>query len=155
MSNETFDDFDIKKILRILPHRYPFLLVDRVLEMDKENHTILGQKNVTINEPFFQGHFPTAPIMPGVLMLEAIAQIGGILLHECGYQDKIALFLTINHVKFRHAVFPGDILHLTAKGKVFGSKGGRIEGKAMVGSKVATEATIGYALMNRAEFLKE
>lgn len=154
MSEEALD-FDIKRILKILPHRYPFLLVDRVLDIDIENHTILGQKNVTINEHFFQGHFPSAPIMPGVLMLEAIAQIGGILLHESGYQDKIALFLTIKNVKFRKAVFPGDILHLSAKGKVFGSKGGRIEGKAMVGSKVATEAQIGYALLNRSEFLKE
>lgn len=146
--------FDIKRILSILPHRYPFLLVDRVLNIDLEKPSILGQKNVTINEQFFQGHFPETPIMPGVLILEAIAQIGGILLYESGYQDKIALFLSINHVKFRRPVSPGDILHLYAEGKIFGSKGGKIYGKALVDSKVVAEAEIGYALINKAEFFK-
>ena len=146
--------FDIHQIRKILPHRYPFLLVDRVLEMDLEKHTILGQKNVTINEQFFQGHFPQAPIMPGVLILEALAQVGGIMLHESGFQDKIALFLSIKNAKFRKPVLPGDILHLYAEGKVFSSKGGRIYAKATVGSKVASEAEIGYALINKADFFE-
>lgn len=146
--------FDIHQIRKILPHRYPFLLVDRVLEMDLEKHTILGQKNVSMNEHFFQGHFPQSPIMPGVLILEALAQVGGIMLHESGFQDKIALFLTIKNAKFRKPVLPGDILHLYAEGKVFSSKGGRIYAKATVGSKVASEAEIGYALINKADFFE-
>ena len=146
--------FDIKQILKILPHRYPLLLVDRVLEMDLDKHTILAQKNVTMNEQFFQGHFPGAPIMPGVLILEALAQAGGILLHESGYQDKIALFLSINNVKFRKPVMPGDVLHLSCEGIVFSQRGGRILAKATVGSKVACEAEIGYALINKADFFE-
>lgn len=84
--------FDIKRVSEILPHRYPFLMVDKIVEMDLEKPSILGQKNVTINEMFFQGHFPDAPIMPGVLILEALAQTGGILVHAKGCTDKIALF---------------------------------------------------------------
>jgi 3-hydroxyacyl-[acyl-carrier-protein] dehydratase len=138
---------DIKQILNILPHRYPFLLVDKVLEIDLEKRTILGQKNVTMNESFFQGHFPSIPIMPGVLILEAMAQVGGILLHQSGFNDRIALFLTINNVKFRRPVVPGDVLHLYAEGKVFSSKGGKVIVKAMVDAKVVAEAEIGYAFM--------
>ncbi|MCH9608695.1 MAG: 3-hydroxyacyl-[acyl-carrier-protein] dehydratase FabZ [Chlamydiales bacterium] len=146
--------FDSQQVRRILPHRYPFLLVDCILEMDLEKHTILGQKNVTINEPFFQGHFPQAPIMPGVLILEAMAQVGGVLLHESGYEDKIALFLSVKNAKFRKPVLPGDVLHLFAEGKIFSSKGGRIYAKATVGSKVACEAEIGYGLVNKDQFFQ-
>jgi len=141
--------FDIKKIREILPHRYPFLLIDRILEVDLDKPSILGQKNVSINEEFFQGHFPDAPIMPGVLILEALAQTGGILVHEKGFTDKIALFLTVKNAKFRHPVKPGDILLLYAEGTVFSSKGGRVKTKAMVGSKVAVEAELGFALVNK------
>src|SRR4051794_20492883 len=102
---------EIKDILNILPHRYPFLLVDKVLEIDVEKDSIIAQKNVTMNESFFQGHFPGAPIMPGVLILEALAQAGAILLHQKGYTDKIAVFLNVNNVKFRQPVKPGDILY--------------------------------------------
>ena len=80
--------FNIKEISKILPHRYPFLLVDRVIQLDLENNYIIGLKCLTINEQFFQGHFPDAPIMPGVLILEALAQVGGILIHEKGFKDK-------------------------------------------------------------------
>jgi 3-hydroxyacyl-[acyl-carrier-protein] dehydratase len=141
--------FDIKKISEILPHRYPFLLVDKILEIDLEKRTILGQKNVTMNEPFFQGHFPDAPIMPGVLILEALAQTGGILVHQMGKTDKIALFLSVYQAKFRNPVKPGDILMLYAEGIVLGSKGGRVKTEAKVGSKIAVEAEIGFALVDR------
>jgi len=141
--------FDIKKICEILPHRYPFLLVDKILEIDLDKPSILGQKNVTFNEAFFQGHFPNAPIMPGVLILEALAQTGGILVHEKGFIDKIALFLSVYHAKFRSPVKPGDILHLYAEGMVISSKGGRVKTKAMVGSKVAVEAELGFALVKK------
>jgi|ERR1700722_2846687 len=141
--------FDIKKISEILPHRYPFLLVDKIVEMDLEKPSIVGQKNVTINEAFFQGHFPDAPIMPGVLILEALAQTGGILVHSKGFTDKIALFLSVYNAKFRNPVKPGDILFLYAEGTVFSSKGGRVKTKAMVGSKIAVEAELGFALVKK------
>jgi 3-hydroxyacyl-[acyl-carrier-protein] dehydratase len=141
--------FDIKKICEILPHRYPFLLLDKIVEMDLDKPSILGQKNVTMNEFFFQGHFPEAPIMPGVLILEALAQTGGILVHSKGFTDKIALFLSIYNAKFRNPVRPGDILMLYAEGTVFSSKGGRVKTKAMVGSKIAVEAEVGFALVNK------
>ncbi len=102
-----------------------------------------------MNEPFFQGHFPDAPIMPGVLILEALAQTGGILVHEKGFTDKIALFLSVNQAKFRNPVKPGDILFLYAEGIVLSSKGGRVKTKAMVGSKVAVEAELGFVLVNK------
>jgi 3-hydroxyacyl-[acyl-carrier-protein] dehydratase len=141
--------FDIKKITEILPHRYPFLLVDKVVEMDLEKPSILGQKNVTMNELFFQGHFPDAPIMPGVLILEALAQTGGILVHAKGFTDKIALFLSVYNAKFRNPVKPGDVLFLYAEGTVFSSKGGRVRTQAMVGSKIAVEAELGFALVKK------
>lgn len=141
--------FDIKKISEILPQRYPFLLVDKIVEIDLQKPSILGQKNMTINESFFQGHFPNAPIMPGVLILEALAQTGGILLYEKGYTDKIALFLSVYEAKFRNPVKPGDILWLYAEGIVFGSKGGKVRAIASVGSKVAVEAEIGFALVKK------
>lgn len=140
---------DIKDIIKILPHRYPFLLVDRVLEMDLEKGYILAQKNVTINEPFFQGHFPTAPIMPGVLILEALAQAGGILVHLKGQENKIAILLNVNHAKFRHPVKPGDVLLLRGQGLHFSNKGGRIKAEALVNDKVAAEAEIGFVFVDK------
>jgi len=103
----------IQEILNMLPHRYPFLLVDRILEMDIEKR-IVGIKNVTINEPFFQGHFPGHPIMPGVLLLEAMAQTGGVLAMKMAeamgidVKTKVIYFMTIDKVKFRKPVVPGD-----------------------------------------------
>jgi 3-hydroxyacyl-[acyl-carrier-protein] dehydratase len=140
--------YDLKEIIKILPHRYPFLLVDRILSVDVEAGTITGQKNVTINESFFQGHFPDAPIMPGVLVLEALAQVGGILVHLKGHNNKIAVLLSVNNAKFRHPVRPGDVLLLHGEGLHVGSRGGKIRAKAMVNDKVAAEAEIGFALVD-------
>lgn len=141
---------DIKEIVKILPHRFPFLLVDRILEMDLEKGTILGQKNVTINEAFFTGHFPDAPIMPGVLILESLAQAGGVLVHLKGqHKGKIAVLLNVNHAKFRHPVKPGDVLHLRCEGLHFSSKGGRIQATATIDGKVAVEAEMGFALVDK------
>lgn len=104
---------DINKIMEALPHRYPFLLVDRILEMELGKR-VVGIKNVTINEPFFQGHFPGHPIMPGVLLLEAMAQTGGVLALRTAeaegvtIQNKVIYFMTIDKVKFRKPVTPGD-----------------------------------------------
>jgi 3-hydroxyacyl-[acyl-carrier-protein] dehydratase len=107
--------FDVRKIMEHLPHRYPFLLVDRVLEVDP-GKSILAYKNVTMNEPFFQGHFPGLPVMPGVLIMEALAQAGGIMT-LCAYSEeeragKIFLFSSMDKVRFRKPVVPGDRLVL-------------------------------------------
>ncbi|MCH9630514.1 MAG: 3-hydroxyacyl-[acyl-carrier-protein] dehydratase FabZ [Chlamydiia bacterium] len=147
-SNDTVV-FDVRKILEILPHRYPFLLVDRIVHLDLENSEIIGKKCVTMNEHFFQGHFPPAPIMPGVLILEALAQAGGVLIHQKGYHMKIALLLNVNNAKFRKPVLPGDELYLHAKALHLGSKGGRVSAKALVNDQVAAQAEIGFALMDK------
>lgn len=143
--------YDIKEILKILPHRYPFLLVDKIIEIDIEKGYILGQKNVTFNESFFQGHFPDAPIMPGVLILEALAQTGGVLLHVKENPNKIAVLLSISNAKFRNPVRPGDVLQLKGEGLHFSSKGGRIHCTALVNGKIAVEAEIGFALVPKSQ----
>lgn len=141
--------FDVKEIARILPHRYPFLLVDRILVLNLEENMIIGQKNVTVNEQFFQGHFPGVPIMPGVLVLEALAQTGGVLVHQKGQSKKIAVLLNVNHAKFRRPVVPGDVLTLHAQGLHISNKGGRILAKALVNEQLAVEAEIGFALVDK------
>lgn len=142
---------DVKDVVKILPHRYPFLLVDKIIEMDLERGYIVGQKNVTINESFFQGHFPDAPIMPGVLILEALAQSGGVMVHLKAGTGKIAVLLNVNNAKFRAPVKPGDILLLKGEGIHFSSKGGRIKGTALVNDKIAVEAEIGFALVDKSQ----
>lgn len=138
-----------KDIEKILPHRFPFLLVDRVLEIDLDASEIHGVKNVTANEPFFQGHFPGTPIMPGVLLLEALAQTGGILVHQKGYDKKIAVLLNITNAKFRHPVVPGDVLHLHVKGLHISGTGGKISGRAMVQDQLAVESELSFALIDK------
>ncbi len=140
---------NVKEITKILPHRYPFLLVDKIIYLNLEENVIIGQKNVTVNEQFFQGHFPGVPIMPGVLILEALAQTGGILVHKKGHCEKIAVLLNINNAKFRKPVVPGDVLTLHATGLHLSNKGGRIMAKAMVNEQLAVEAEIGFALVDK------
>ena len=133
---------DIKEILRLLPHRYPFLLVDRILAGEK-GKSLVGLKNVSMNEPFFQGHFPAEPIMPGVLILEGMAQVGGILAFYTIPEmigDKLIYFAGIDKVRFRRPVVPGDQLIyemevLKHKGKIW-----KMAGKAKVNGDVAAEA---------------
>jgi 3-hydroxyacyl-[acyl-carrier-protein] dehydratase len=146
---EPAKSMDLKQILKILPHRYPFLLVDRILSVDLEAGTIVGQKNATFNESFFQGHFPGAPIMPGVLILEALAQTGGILVYLKGDTEKTAVLLNVNNAKFRHPVKPGDVLVLRCEGLHFSRKGGRVKAQAEVDGKIAVEAEIGFALVDK------
>ena len=143
------EPIQVKDILKILPHRYPFILVDRITSYDLEKGIIEGLKNATFNESFFQGHFPDAPIMPGVLILEALAQVGGVLVHLKGTSDKIAVLLNVNHAKFRNPVRPGDVLKLRCEGIHFSSKGGRVKATASVNDKVAVEAEIGFALVDK------
>lgn len=152
MHSETVDNpqtLDIKEIVKILPHRFPFLLVDKILDIDLEKGTILGQKNLTYNEAFFQGHFPAAPIMPGVLILEALAQTGAVLVHLKGEKEKVAVLLSVNNAKFRNPARPGDILYLHGEGLHLSSKGGKIKAVAKVNNKIAVEAEVGFALVDK------
>ncbi len=141
---------DITEILNILPHRYPMLLVDRVLEIEP-GQRIVGLKNVSANEPFFAGHFPGRPVMPGVLIIEALAQCGGVLLMS-GLQnpeDKVIYFLSVDGVKFRRPVIPGDQLILELDLVQGRGKRGKLKGIARVDGRIAAEATILGQVMDR------
>jgi 3-hydroxyacyl-[acyl-carrier-protein] dehydratase len=144
---------DIHEILKILPHRYPFLLIDRVLEL-KPKESIVAIKNVTINEPFFNGHFPGLPIMPGVLIVEAIAQAGGALLltEVADRGDKVMLFTGIDRAKFRRPVSPGDQLRLEVEVKgwrvVPRMIAAKMHGVASVAGKKVAEATVSCQLID-------
>ena len=131
----------IEEIMKVLPHRYPFLLVDRVVELEPKKR-VVGIKNVTINEPFFQGHFPGHPIMPGVLIIEAMAQVGGVLL--LGSMDnageKVVYFMSLDNVKFRRPVKPGDQLRFELEMLQIRGMMCRMQGVAKVDGEVVCEA---------------
>ncbi len=136
----------IRQVQRILPHRYPFLMVDRIIDIEGTKR-VVGVKNVTINEPYFQGHYPGRPIMPGVLIIEALAQIGGVLLsQELEHKGKIAVLLSLDKVKFRRAVEPGDQMVLVAESMRVTSRGGQLKCRASVGAELAAEAVIRFAM---------
>ncbi len=139
---------DIREILTLLPHKYPFLLVDRVIELEPGVRAV-GIKNVTINEPFFPGHFPGNPIMPGVLIVEAMAQVAGILALKSGVSGKAVYFISIDKVKFRKPVMPGDQLRFEVK--VTHTRGNiwKFEGSAYVDEKLTTEAEFAAMLSDR------
>ena len=143
------EELTIHEIMKILPHRYPFLLVDKVLDYDLEKGYLIGQKNLTMNEFYFQGHFPGNPIMPGVLVLEALAQASGIFVWLKGHQEKIAYLLNLADVKFRRPILPGDRLELRCEGLHLTGKGGRFSAKAEVKGQVAAEAVIGFVLQDK------
>ena len=142
----TTTSFDICEILKLLPHRYPFLLVDRVLAIDEEKMTLTAIKNVTYNEPFFPGHFPGLPTMPGVLQIEAMAQAAGILLiRRSNTEGKTALFMSCDKVKWRKPVRPGDQLNIAVKiTKIRGSIA-CAEGECTVGGQVVSSADLMFA----------
>jgi len=135
--------FDIQEILGLLPHRYPFLLIDRIVEFEPLKR-LVAIKNVTINEPFFQGHFPGYPIMPGVLVVEAMAQGGAvIMMHEIADRGKkLVVFTGIERAKFRRPITPGDQLRIEVEVLSMKPRAGRIEGKAYVDGKLACQATL-------------
>ena len=141
---------DLQDILKILPHRYPFLLIDRIIEIVRTKR-IVALKNVTINEPYFAGHFPTYPIMPGVLVVEAMAQAGGVLLltEFPDREQKLLLFTGIEKAKFRRPVVPGDQLRIDVDVLVWRGTAGRMQGKAYVNDKLACEAIITCRLLDR------
>ncbi len=131
---------DIMEIQKMLPHRYPFLFVDRVLELEP-GKSIVGIKNVSMDEPFFQGHFPHRPIMPGVLIVEAMAQAAGVLVSKtCGTDDNVVYFMSVEKAKFRKPVVPGDQLRLEVEALQSRGKVWKFKGRALVDDKVACEA---------------
>ena len=144
---------DIIRVLKLLPHRYPFLMLDRIYDMDGDQSCV-GVKNVTINEPFFQGHFPQYPVMPGVLIIEGLAQTAGALcVHSLGedYRAELVYFMGIDRAKFRKPVLPGDQIHYHVKkirnrGRVW-----RFFGEAKVDGKTVAEAEVSAMLADTAE----
>ena len=135
---------DILKIMDVLQHRYPFLLIDRILEL-VPGEKVVALKNVTINEPFFQGHFPGRPIMPGVLIIEAMAQAGGILAYLTGsveQRKRLIYFMGMDKVKFRKPVVPGDQIIFEAKILKFRSKAAKMHGIATVDNQLVAEADL-------------
>jgi 3-hydroxyacyl-[acyl-carrier-protein] dehydratase len=142
---------NIMDIMQILPHRYPFLLIDRVVELVRMQR-IVAIKNVTINEPFFQGHFPSYPIMPGVLIVEAMAQAGGALLltEVPDREEKLVLFTGIDEARFRQAVVPGDQVRLEVDVQKWSRRGATMKGNAFVEGKLVCEAVIKCQVVPRA-----
>lgn len=139
--------YNSNEIQKILPHRYPFVLVDRITEMDVETNTITGIKCVTVNEPFFQGHFPTEHVMPGVLIVEALAQVGAVLLlGKEEHRGKIAYFAGIKNCKFRRKVIPGDQLTLKLELTRSRENFGVAKAMALVNGDVACEAELSFAI---------
>ena len=133
---------DINDIRKVLPHRYPMLLVDKILEFEKDKR-IVGIKNVTVNEEFFQGHFPENPIMPGVLVVEAIAQVGGILMFNKEENlNRSAFFFGIDNARFRKAIIPGDVLRLEVTVTRLKARVAQMHGVVTVGSDTVAEADV-------------
>ncbi len=142
---------DLARIKRMIPHRYPFLLIDRV-EQIRKNESAIGIKNVSANEPYFQGHFPSEPVLPGVLIVEAMAQTAGVLVVETlgmSDQDLLVYFMTIDNCRFRNKVTPGDVLELhvritRSRGRVF-----RFAGQAKVAGKLVAEAVFSAMIVDQ------
>jgi beta-hydroxyacyl-ACP dehydratase FabZ len=142
-------ELSIRDVLRYLPHRYPFLLVDRVVDLDVDAGRIIALKNVTINEEFFTGHLPGRPVMPGVLIIEALAQTAGILaLHKLGQRGRLAYFAAVDGFRFRRIVTPGDRLHLEVTLDWIRGRLIRVQGRARVDGQLAAEGTLTFSVSN-------
>jgi beta-hydroxyacyl-ACP dehydratase FabZ len=141
---------DVLKIMEAIPHRFPFLLVDRIDVMEEDKKAV-GRKCVTYNEHFFQGHFPGHPIMPGVLIIEAMAQTAcAMMFSKPEFKNKLAFFMGMEDIKFRKPVGPGDVLELHVEILRAGSRAGKAKGVGMVNGEVTTEATFSFAIADRA-----
>lgn len=149
VEQSTPNTLNVREIMKVIPHRYPFLLVDRVTEHVHSQY-IRGYKNVTINEPFFEGHFPNNPIMPGVLIVEAMAQLGCILVaHMPEGQGKLVLFAGLDNVRFRRPVVPGDCLELYAELLKLRPPVGKARGQAFVNGELACEGEMTFSMVPR------
>jgi len=139
--------YGITEIMKFLPHRYPFLLVDRIVELEPEKR-IVGLKNVTINEQFFQGHFPGAPVMPGVLIIEAMAQVAGVMIYRDlpDREKKLIYFTSIENARFRRPVVPGDQLRIEMELLARRNNFGKMNGRATVDGKLVAEAVVMFAI---------
>lgn len=141
---------DILKIQEILPHRYPFLLIDRILEIDQKELKAIGIKNVTANEPFFQGHFPGKPVMPGVLITEAVAQVGACLILSLDqFKGKIPYLAALDNVRFKRPVVPGDRLVIEVHITNVKRNVGKMDARAVVDGKVVIEGQMMCSLVDR------
>jgi 3-hydroxyacyl-[acyl-carrier-protein] dehydratase len=141
---------DARAIRGLLPHRYPFILVDRVIEISEDGQRAVAIKNVSANEPFFQGHFPDYPIMPGVLIVEALAQAGGAtLLGQVEREGKLAVLVGVDGFRFRRQVIPGDQLRLEVSLTKMRGPLGRLSGRATVDGQLVTEGEITFAITDR------
>lgn len=139
--------YGIKEIQSIIPHRAPFLLIDKITELDIENGKAVGYKSVTFNEPFFAGHFPQEPVMPGVLIIEALAQTGAVaVLSMDQFKGKIAFFAGIENAKFRQKVVPGDLLRLEVEMTTIKRNIGKAKAKAYVEDKLACQCELMFAI---------
>lgn len=147
---EQMSELDVNEIMKMIPHRYPFLLVDKIVDIVK-GESAVGEKGVTVSEPHFQGHFPKRPIMPGVLIVEAMAQTAGVLVvHSLGEEaiNKLVYFMTIDNARFRKPVVPGDMLRIHVTRKQNRGAVWKFEGKAMVGGTLVAEATFAAMLVD-------
>lgn len=140
--------YGITEIMKFLPHRYPFLLVDRIVELEPEKR-IVGLKNVTINEQFFQGHFPGAPVMPGVLIIEAMAQVAGVMIYRdlADREKKLIYFTGIENARFRRPVVPGDQLRIEMELLSRRNNFGKMQGRATVEGKLVADAAVLFAII--------
>jgi 3-hydroxyacyl-[acyl-carrier-protein] dehydratase len=149
-AGKKLETADISRVLQLLPHRYPFLLVDRLIDMDRDESAI-GIKSVTINEPFFQGHFPSFPVMPGVLIIEGLAQTAGALcVHNLGatYKPQLVYFMGIDRAKFRKPVLPGDQLHYHVRKVRSRGRAWRFYGEAKVNGQIVAEAEVSAMILD-------
>ena len=140
--------YGVNDIMKFLPHRYPFLLVDKIVELDPDKR-IVGIKNVTVNEPFFQGHFPGWPVMPGVLIIESMAQVAGVMIYRDlpDKEKKLIYFTGIESAKFRRPVVPGDQLRIEMEMLSRRNQFGKMQGRATVDGKLAAEAVVLFAIV--------
>ena len=140
---------DINQIMAAIPHRFPFLLIDRV-DIIEDDKKAIGRKCVTMNEQFFQGHFPGRPIMPGVLIIEAMAQTScAVMLSKPEFKGKLAFFMGMEEIKFRKPVVPGDVLELHVELLRVGSRAGKVKGVGIVNGEIVSEATFSFAFAEK------